>query len=289
MAYWWVSQGQTFQHESKGGYLWAPGPDSANLYHWAAMDLVRPGDVFVSYVDQSIGAVITAQSSAELVERPAPYVVEGWKGLGRRINASYVLVNKPIPINSLDHQTLESLAHFHGPLNKNFTGNQGYLFSISDAAAHAILSLIDQAVDPNILDAAIANSAPTETERRALLKARIGQGIFRDRLLAYWGGSCAVSGLSLSRLLRASHIKPWRDSDNNERIDVYNGLLLSPAYDAAFDAGLVSFSDSGGIIISAALDHDTLTSLAIDPKGKLTKVEGPHLGYLKHHREASQL
>ena len=65
-----------------------------------------------------------------------------------------------------------------------------------------------------------------------------------------WGGRCAVTGLDLPLLLRASHIKPWRDSDNRERLDPYNGLLLSPSYDAAFDWGSSPSLRTAGMVLS---------------------------------------
>jgi len=84
----------------------------------------------------------------------------------------------------------------------------------------------------------------TPTEKDALVKARRGQGKFREAVLSYWG-NCAVSNCSELFLLRASHIKPWKDSTNTERLDRYNGLLLNPNLDAAFDKGLISFADDG--------------------------------------------
>ncbi|MCI6530224.1 MAG: HNH endonuclease, partial [Mesosutterella sp.] len=81
---------------------------------------------------------------------------------------------------------------------------------------------------------------PNDTERRELHLARIGQGIYRQRLLKFWHEKCAVTGFSNPDMLLASHIKPWRLSDNCERLDPCNGLLLSPALDRAFDRGFIT-------------------------------------------------
>ena len=75
-----------------------------------------------------------------------------------------------------------------------------------------------------------------ETEKEAIIRARIGQGLFRNRLLSYWAG-CSITGCKLTNILIASHIKPWRYSNNPERLDVFNGLLLTPNYDKLFDLG----------------------------------------------------
>jgi hypothetical protein len=94
------------------------------------------------------------------------------------------------------------------------------------------------------------NTLPA-TEREALISARLGQGLFRTRLMSVWKGRCAVTDIQIPALLRASHIKPWRMSDNSERLDPENGLLLVANLDAAFDAGLLSFTDTGRMLFSA--------------------------------------
>ena len=93
---------------------------------------------------------------------------------------------------------------------------------------------------------AATRDLPNTTEAERLVVQRVGQGIFRDRLMAYWHGSCPLTGITDTALLRASHIIPWKDCpDDAERLNVHNGLLLSALWDAAFDRGLVTFSDDG--------------------------------------------
>ena len=103
---------------------------------------------------------------------------------------------------------------------------------------------------------------PRTTEAERLVVQRVGQDIFRDRLLKYWTSACPLTGIADLALLRASHIKPWACCDSDaERLDVHNGLLLSALWDAAFDAGLVSFDDDGVPLFSATLTHDARNSL----------------------------
>lgn len=123
----------------------------------------------------------------------------------------------------------------------------------------------------------------SETERQAVTKARIGQGSFRQLLLEMWEG-CAVTDVRLPNVLRASHIKPWRFSNNKERLDPYNGLLLLPQYDQLFDKGLISFADSGAILRSPALDGIEPAKLGIDVKDKLRALSNQHLAFLEYHR-----
>jgi putative restriction endonuclease len=124
-----------------------------------------------------------------------------------------------------------------------------------------------------------------ETTRKALAESRIGQGRFRQDLLSLWNGRCAVTGLRLRELLRAPHIKPWRSSNNAERLDQYNGLLLAPSYDAAFDAGLIAFLDTGKILISSTLDDTAAATLGIASTAPLGTVLDQHKPYLAYHRE----
>jgi predicted restriction endonuclease len=137
---------------------------------------------------------------------------------------------------------------------------------------------------PDLVEQGVSHAATTTTERRSLVLSRIGQGCFRDGLMSFWGGKCAVTGLDLPMLLRASHIKPWRDSDNRERLDPYNGLLLSPAYDAVFDSGLITFADDGGIVVSAQLTPLRLQQLGLDVMARTSRIHDEHRVYLAFHR-----
>lgn len=134
------------------------------------------------------------------------------------------------------------------------------------------------------LGAVAEDLAHTDTEREALIKARIGQGDYRDALLAYWGG-CAVTDCTIPALLRASHIKPWRAASAAERLDPYNGLLLTPNLDLAFDQGLISFDDNGQILLGSNLDPDSARALNLHSHLRLRQIEARHQGYLAWHRD----
>ncbi len=101
---------------------------------------------------------------------------------------------------------------------------------------------------------AATRGLPMATEAERLVVQRVGQDIFRDRLLAYWQGRCPLTGITDTALLRASHIIPWAACETDaERLDVHNGLLLSALWDAAFDKGLVTFDREGRPQFSPAL------------------------------------
>ena len=122
-----------------------------------------------------------------------------------------------------------------------------------------------------------------ETERETRRLARIGQGRFRSELDAIWDGRCAVTGLGVREMLRASHIKPWREANDRERLDPHNGLLLGAHLDALFDAFLVSFDAEGLLIASPALKPDTLPRLGLDG-ARLRRVDPRSQPYLAAHR-----
>ncbi|MGH1359913.1 MAG: HNH endonuclease [Burkholderiaceae bacterium] len=123
-----------------------------------------------------------------------------------------------------------------------------------------------------------------ETERNALRTSRIGQGVFRDGVFRLWG-ACAVTGYSRPTVLLASHIKPWRDSTNIERLDPHNGLLLQPTIDKLFDRGLVSFDDAGKLIRASSFTTDELAWLGVDPDASLRRLPERTIRYLRYHRE----
>ncbi|WP_312207062.1 HNH endonuclease [Pseudomonas kuykendallii] len=148
--------------------------------------------------------------------------------------------------------------------------------SDTPATRHAVSAMPDH-FDPQDL-------ALTDTEREALIKARIGQGGYREALLAYWGG-CAVTDCSVPAMLRASHIKPWHASSASERLDPFNGLLLTPNLDLAFDQGLISFDDHGQILLGEDLDPDSARALNLPPELRLRQIEPRHRAYLVWHRE----
>lgn len=133
-----------------------------------------------------------------------------------------------------------------------------------------------------LLSAVIAESL-TKTEREALVKSRVGQGRFRSLVLEIWDYRCAVTGSGL--LLTASHIKPWKVSSNFERLDGWNGVALSPTFDRAFDAGLISFEDNASIRLSPRLPEIEAARLGIKPSLKAVGLGRKHSAYLAFHRD----
>lgn len=124
---------------------------------------------------------------------------------------------------------------------------------------------------------------PTQTE--ALAQQRLGQARYRAALMALWNGACALTGVDIPELLRASHAKPWSDASDRERLDPFNGLLLEVRFDQLFDQGLISFNDDGIMMTSVRLSTDHCRRLGITPNMRLRFIRPAHLPYLAWHRE----
>jgi hypothetical protein len=130
------------------------------------------------------------------------------------------------------------------------------------------------------------DTAIRETERSALVQARRGQGLFRDNVRSI-EHACRITRVECMEHLIASHVQPWRDSSNEQRLDGENGLLLTPTVDHLFDKGFISFEDSGQLIVSPVADQRSLQRMGVDPEsrvnvGAFSQGQRP---YLDFHRE----
>jgi putative restriction endonuclease len=172
-------------------------------------------------------------------------------------------------------------------------GSRAILAVADVPALHALLrrafqlsrSLPDE---PLRLFEAETKRLPRSTEAERLVIQRVGQDIFRDGLMEFWEGRCAITGLAVPELLRASHIKPWADCETDaERLDVFNGLLLAPNLDAAFDRGFIAVGDDGRMVISpvlAAVDRSVL-GLEVHLRVRTPGLGDRHRAYLPWHRK----
>lgn len=154
------------------------------------------------------------------------------------------------------------------------------------------VKLSAQYINPDCLDAVLtslakqaADDVPSATQTEALAQQRLGQARYRAALMALWNGACALTGVDIPELLRASHAKPWSDASDRERLDPFNGLLLEVRFDQLFDQGLISFNDEGIMITSVRLSTDHCRRLGITPNMRLRFIRPAHLPYLAWHRE----
>lgn len=149
--------------------------------------------------------------------------------------------------------------------------------ALPDQAAHTFREQAEKELD---------RLADRGTEVERLVLQRVGQDVFRRALLDYWGGACAVTGLDLPDVLRASHAKRWADcTSDEERLDVFNGFLLVAHLDALFDGGLITFDAGGDMVIAPRLTAEHRASLHVSEGLRLRWVVPEHLPFLQWHRK----
>jgi putative restriction endonuclease len=132
---------------------------------------------------------------------------------------------------------------------------------------------------------AISRSRESETERLRLIDARLGQGRFRQDVLRHWDGNCAVSGVSVLAVIRASHIKPWAVASNSERLNPFNGLPLVGTLDALFDAGLITFEDAGKMLVSPRLSLADRHRLGLTKLRLRKRFPRESIEFIRYHRK----
>jgi predicted restriction endonuclease len=193
-------------------------------------------------------------------------------------NTPIKIENKKFAEEEYKQQIFQRIDNF---LIENKISGFDYNLQFEQENAQAIIDDVDSFID----------SIPEDiqgTEREALIKIRIGQSKFRDGLIKYWDSKCSVTECVITRILIASHIKPWRDcnDDADAKLDVMNGLLLIPNLDALFDKGFISFDDNGNIIIYSQLSEDDQKRLGVNKDMVLRKtLSERHKIYLEHHRK----
>jgi putative restriction endonuclease len=307
MRYWWVNQNQTFRHEIEGGFLWSPSATPTE----PEMREVAPGDLIFSFMDTRILAVGIAQSYCWESPKPLEFGTAGenWENIGWKVKVSFTkLTNKVRP---KDHIELlrPLLPARYSPLQPNGNGLQSvYLTEVPASLAEVLIGLIGQEIAPIALAArgvkpvpaddldswerkieqeVASNSAIPETDRLALVRARSGQGLFKERV-GKIESRCRITGVDNPVHLIASHCKPWRDSTNEERLNGENGLLLTPSIDHLFDRGFIGFEDNGTLIISPVAHRPSLQRMGIEIE-RVVNVGGFTSGqkqFLEFHRSA---
>jgi putative restriction endonuclease len=266
--YWWVNHKQTYRSEIEGGYVWSPKANSngARNQTYLNLTLVRPGDIVFSYAGAEIRAVGVVTAEHQEQPKPEEFGLTGgnWSVNGWLVPVEWVVLDMPISPKLHLAAIAPLLPSNNSPLQSNGNGNQScYLASVSVDLGELVLDLACQA-NPVSIDrlqeledrsledtqqiAIDLDQSISPTEREQLTRARVGQGLFRQRVKLL-EKRCRLTGITDTRFLIASHIKPWRNGDNGERLDGHNGLLLAPHVDKLFDRGWISFEDNGDVLI----------------------------------------
>jgi len=318
MRYWWVNQNQTFRQEIDGGYLWSPKRNKSGHRNpfYEFMREVSPGDIVFSFCDTRIAALGIVSGYCRESPKPEEFGTAGtnWSQIGWRVGVCWQRLANAIRPKDHIARLRPNLATKYAPLTPHGNGLQSvYLTQIGAGLASALFALIGKEAtsvadvgheigrierdspaperdieewERRVEIAIAADTAIRETERMALVLARRGQGLFRDNVRSI-ERACRITKVERMEHLIASHVQPWRDCSNEQRLDGENGLLLTPTVDHLFDKGFISFEDSGQLIVSPVADQRSLKRMGIDPEGR-ANVGVFSLGqrrYLDFHRE----
>ncbi|MCV4265702.1 HNH endonuclease [Pseudomonas capsici] len=288
MRYWWVNHKQTSRYEIAGGFLWSPmrKVDNSENYFYKTMRRASPGDLVISYSHGLISYIGTVADFAIPAPKPLSFgkVGENWcKNNGWLLPVNWVALESPVRPKLKIKKLREFLPSKYSPISlKTGNGNQGaYLAPIGRSVFEYLIeqrnmpeeakslpvglaSSIFNEIDDNIENEILADQSLDSTTKERLVSARIGQGVFRERVYEF-ESACRLTKVQTPSLLIASHIKPWRLCESAfERLDGANGLLLTPHVDLLFDRGLISFSDNGDVLLSSEIKLSDLELLSLD-------------------------
>ncbi len=296
-----VMQGHTYQEEKDLGIIWSPQQDKGgNVPHsWQRMTEVKEGDRVFHYVKGNIVAISIASESCKVGNKP--FILQShnrWNNDGYLVNLKYHELDKRVNVREKFNEILPLLPIKYSPFQQDANGNQGYLYPCNEELAIKLLELISELniyqVNEEQLEISIDDVRITEhntlipviveTESEAKTKIRLGQQKFRKDLLPLWESKCALCGINLPELLRASHSKPWKDSTNVERLDPYNGVLLCCNHDALYDKGLIAFDGQGRLHISSVICDEDYLMYRLVPRAKI-QIHSENKVYFKWHKK----
>jgi putative restriction endonuclease len=303
--HWWVNHKKTNRHELEGEYLWSPkkNQNGANNETYNNMLRVAPGDVVFSFADAAIRAVGIATARAFESVQPPEFGKAGeqWgRDPGWQLPVKFRMLSRPFRPKHYASDLESVLPSKHSPIRATGDGNQGvYLASVPELMAARIRELMTGEVERAVeaIKAELGQTIEEEaeqakieqrtdigpTEKLSLVRSRRGQGIYRDNLSKI-ESACRVTGLADVGHLRASHIKPWSKCSDAEKLDGFNGLLLSPHIDHLFDRGYISFTDDGDLLVSSRLDAKVLSAWGIALPKNVGPFREEQRKYLEYHR-----
>jgi hypothetical protein len=302
LKFWWVNHKQTHKEEIDGGYVWSPKTNRNGARNETYINLTRTSvnDTVFSYAHGNIMAVGRVMGPWREAVRPSEFgnVGEQWDSDGWLVPIEWVPLKSPFSPRAYLSEIVSLLPERYSPIQKDGHGNQGvYLAEISERLGDKLLSIagrnknditpsleeVAHSIEEDEEQARIEHAQIPPTAKTQLIKARRGQGIFRIRV-GNLEQRCRLTHLEDKSLLIASHIKPWRKSTDEEKLDKNNGLLLSPHVDKLFDSGLISFADDGQILCASEAIRKVMRRWGLDPDGNAGKFNPAQREYLSFHR-----
>lgn len=299
------------------GYVWCPKrkKDNSRNHFYETMREVQQGDLVFSFANAHLQAVGVAKMPCYSCPRPNEFgkVGEAWDERGWRVDVGFQRFAKPLKLTSVASALAPLLPERYSPIQANGHGNQGaYLSEIGPELARRLLELAEPSLvsltsptsvmesgltvmsDPVVLlewedtvqSSIAAQENIPETTRKALIQARRGQGLFKSNVVQF-ERECRITRVQNRTHLIASHIKPWRESNDEERLSGANGLLLTPSIDHLFDRGFISFTDDGEVLVSPVADMDALPRMGVKCHEQIFtgRFNSDQRHFLEYHRQ----
>ena len=303
--YWWVNQNKTHREEIAGGFMWSPKTkkNGARNQFYDNMQEVGPGDIVFSFYRTRVQNLGVVTSRAETTPKPDfGKAGENWSREGWLVGAEFTPL--AAPFRPKDHIDLirPLLPRGYSPLQTSGEGQRSvYLAEVPQDLADLLVQLAGTeypdpslSPEPDPLPQAVAEEEAElanlqgridigDLEREQLVKARRGQGIFRTNVRMN-ESRCRVTGITALAHLRASHMKPWKDCNDDEKLHGCNGLLLAPHIDHLFDQGWISFSDTGDLLIAADMNIEVLRAWDVPDGLNVGSFSPQQLQFLEFHR-----
>lgn len=209
----------------------------------------------------------TTKKGLPLSKRTAEHYESGFR-ITSKMMLDEKVISKPLEDMDIHELDLAISIIFNTPSfkNKDSIGKKMYSNALKRYRCFIYLNS-DVGIQEEAQELLVKNDQTlSSTEKEEIIKARRGQGLYRDKLMQKYNKCCIVTGANISQVLVASHIKPWVICDNIERVDVNNGLLLSATFDRLFDSGLITFDKNGKMYVSSMVGKDNFDKLHINDK-----------------------
>lgn len=309
--FWWVNHSDTVRHEIEGSYLWFANKvrkSKARSESDKNIQRLLPGDVVYSFAGGAVGAIGVVLGTAREAAKPLGFdSIAGYADAqhGCQVPVRFMTLANPLRTQECSAELAPVLPRKHPPILASGASNQHVVLASVPAImattlgrllggeVERIVGTITESVGRSLAEDAAAAAIQQRTDispahKSDLLKARHGQGVFRTNV-ELSEHSCRLMNVLDRRHLRATHIKPWSECDDAQKLDGSNGLLMSPHVAHLFERGYISFSDDGDLLVSQELNPVVLDKWHISVPlnvGEFRPEQCYFLGY--HRREVFQ-
>lgn len=303
---WWVNHSHTVRQEIEGSYLWFANKarkSKARSESDKNIQRLLPGDIVYSFADGAVGAIGVVLGSAREAAKPLEFdsiaeyadAQQGWL-----VPVRFMTLTNSLRTEEYGAELTPVLPRKHPPILASGASNQHVVLASVpvmmattlsrllggevERIAGTITESVGRSLAEDAAEAAIQLRADIgPAQKLDLLKARHGQGVFRVNLELN-EHSCRITGVLDRRHLRATHIKPWSECNDAQKLDGYNGLLMSPHVAHLFERGYISFADDGELLVSQELNPVVLDNWRIQLPLSVGEFRPDQCYFLDYHR-----